>query len=724
MATKFDEITYSVILKHGLIPKEKLDKAIAEVRSQGGVSLLSYLTKSHSLNENDVMKYIAAEFKLEYVNVKAAEKDKSVSQAVPYKFAYYYKFLPLRIEKRVLTVAVAVPLDIKAQDELRLHFGFEIKQVIASEQDIEEELKILYGVGADTFDKMLSASTAATALPQQPLHEEVQDIDKLAEDASVIKLVNQIIFDAYKKRATDIHIEPYRNEVKLRYRIDGILYDAPVAAQIKQFLMPILSRIKIMSNLNIVEHRLPQDGRAIVKTQEQILDLRISFIPTPYGESVVIRILPTSMAFGLERLGLGEEHLAIFEQLIGRPHGVVFVTGPTGSGKTTSLYACLSKINKKERKIITIEDPIEYEIPGVVQIQVSPDIGLTFARGLRSILRHDPDVIMVGEVRDQETAEIAIRVALTGHLIFSTLHTNDAASGITRLIDIGVEPYLVASSIEAFIAQRLVRTICPHCKNEDTKQPPEIKVMIARELGYDASEPITLYRGMGCDECNHTGYWGRSGIFEILIMNDELRELILKKPPAKIIKRMACAVGMKTLRIDGWRKVLAGLTTPEEIIRVTQEERYEERGGEPVVPAVILPVPSDQETVRRESAPHEKRLFIRLDAKIPIHWKIYPNDKLKEKQVAPEFLAMSRNIGAGGLCFSVDKPLIFSVGSILELKIDLPSGVAITCLARVVRIEESDEEKSYYIAVCFLDLSGADRAQLNKFVIEQDKNAV
>lgn len=363
----------------------------------------------------------------------------------PTRIAFYYNFFPLKIEGKTLTIAVSYLLDIKTQDEIRTHLGCNIKMMLASKEDISDALKRYYGLGADTLEKISPPQREVS------LKEEIEDIEESVEDASVIRLVNQILLDAYKRRATDIHIEPYRGEISIRYRIDGVLYDINVSSEIKRFILPIISRIKIMCNLNIVEKRLPQDGRPIVKTQEQTLDLRVSTLPTPYGESVVIRILPTKMLFSLEKLGLSERDLKILESLISKPHGIIFITGPTGSGKTTTLYACLSKLNTKHRKIITIEDPIEYELNGITQMQVMPEIGLDFARGLRSTLRHDPDIIMIGEVRGLETAEIAIRMALTGHLVFSTLHTNDAPSGITRLLDIGIEPYLVASSIEALL---------------------------------------------------------------------------------------------------------------------------------------------------------------------------------------------------------------------------------------------------------------------------------
>ncbi|HBU08938.1 MAG TPA: hypothetical protein DEA99_07150 [Candidatus Omnitrophica bacterium] len=595
-------------------------------------------------------------------------------------------------------------MDLKIQDEIRTQLGYDIAMVLSPAEDIADALKRNYGLAAETLEGISSeGSTGASSLEISA--EAVEDIEKLAGDASVIKLVNQIILEGWKKRSTDIHIEPYRGGVHLRYRIDGLLYDANVPPEIKNFLSAIISRIKIMSNLNIVERRLPQDGRAVVRIQEHMLDLRISTIPTPFGESLVIRLLPANMLFSLEKLGLPKKDLQTFEMLIQKPHGVIFVTGPTGSGKTTTLYTCLSRINTRDRKIITIEDPIEYEMSGITQIQVIPEIGLDFARGLRSILRHDPDVIMVGEVRDLETAEIAIRVALTGHLVFSTLHTNDAASGITRLIDIGLEPYLLSSSVEAFIAQRLIRVICSNCKYEDKSAPDELRLEIARESGLAVSE-VKVYRGKGCASCNSTGFFGRTAIYEILLLDDEVRSLVVKKTPSHQIKKLAVSKGMRTLRQDGWQKVLSGITTPEEIMKVTsasQESTGEMSVGTGSEPASTIP------------DAFERRVFIRLDEKVDLRYKML---SLKEGQLRqsfnPEQLSASKNISAGGLVFIADEPL--TVGSIVELKIELGPADSIECLAKVIRTEEKEPEKSYDIAVCFLDITSAQRQALSKHV--------
>ncbi|MBU1852459.1 MAG: Flp pilus assembly complex ATPase component TadA, partial [Candidatus Omnitrophica bacterium] len=386
--------------------------------------------------------------------------------------------------------------------------------------------------------------------------------------ASIIKFVNQILVQAVREKATDIHIEPYEDEMKVRYRVDGVLYDISIPQDIKYFQSAIVSRLKIMSNLDIAERRLPQDGRVKIRVGDEELDLRISILPTQFGESVDVRLLSSKMLYSLGNLGLSSSDQKKLEGLIHKPHGIIFVTGPTGSGKTTTLYSCLSKINGKDKKIITIEDPIEYQLKGITQIQIHPRVGLNFATGLRSMLRHDPDIMMVGEVRDFETAEITIRVALTGHLVFSTLHTNDAAGGVTRLLDMGIEPYLVASSVECFIAQRLVRLICPQCKVE---KKPDGEIL--RELGVeDDINSVLIYEGKGCEFCKFSSYKGRTAVYEFLPMSEEIREMVLHRSSSDQIKKKALGLGMHTLRMDGWKKIKQGLTTVSEVIRVTEED--------------------------------------------------------------------------------------------------------------------------------------------------------
>jgi len=707
-----DIILSEVLTEKGLIPQKELD-AILKEADTSGQNLVRILVKRRQFSEKDILSLLSEKLKLTYLDLKGISIDKSVLEKVPVKIATYYKFIPIGVKDRVLTIAVSLPLDIKTQDEVRTQLGYDLEVVLSCEEDILDTLKRYYGLAAETLEKISSSVSSDKAFSQEATHEAVEDIEKLAGDASVIKLVNQIILEGWKKRATDIHIEPQRQGVNIRYRIDGLLYDANVPAEIKNFINSMISRIKIMSNLNIVERRLPQDGRAIVRVQEQVLDLRISTIPTPFGESVVIRILPTQMLFSLEKLGLLKRDLQTFGLLIQKPHGIIFVTGPTGSGKTTTLYACLSRINTRECKIITIEDPIEYEMADITQIQVMPEIGLDFARGLRSILRHDPDVIMVGEVRDLETAEIAIRVALTGHLIFSTLHTNDAASGITRLVDIGVEPYLVASSVEAFIAQRLIRLICPDCKYEDQTAPEALKIQIAKDLKAKSIGEIKIFKGKGCPVCNFTGFFGRTAIYEILLMNEAIKDLILRKAPSNKIKKLAIQAGMQTLRQDGWGKVISGLTTPEEVMRVTAAE---EDTDNDLKEESSFAFKDSQNKFSSQSFNLGKRAYSRLDNKINLRYRVFKSQKdLVKREFAPEHLSVTKNISASGLLFVSNEPL--AIGSVLELIIELPdTEPPIECLARVVRIEELEEEKNYNIAVCFLDITSAQRVRLDKYV--------
>ncbi len=411
---------------------------------------------------------------------------------------------------------------------------------------------------------------------EEPLELDVASDKEITEDdqeASIIKFVNQIVWEAHKTRATDIHFEPNEDELRIRYRIDGILHQTPMPPQLKQYQAAIISRIKVMAGMNISEKRLPQDGRINVRIKGEEIDIRVSTVPTVYGESVSLRLLSRGkVLIGLEKLGFSKREDDALRELIVKPHGIILVTGPTGAGKSTSLYAFLNTINSVHKRIITIEEPVEYELKGINQIAVRSDIGLTFAVGLRHILRQDPNVIMLGEIRDLETAEIAIRAALTGHLVFRTLHTNDASSAFTRLIDMGIEPFLVASSIEAVLAQRLVRTICPHCKTEQ-----KVDRDYLRKLGYPAAELPTakFWHGAGCDECRGSGYTGRLGIYELLVVNEELRPLILNRSAASTIAQKAVAQGMRTLRHDGWKKVREGITTVEEVLRVTQTEEHQ-----------------------------------------------------------------------------------------------------------------------------------------------------
>ncbi|MFA5388444.1 MAG: ATPase, T2SS/T4P/T4SS family [Candidatus Omnitrophota bacterium] len=499
------------------------------------------------------------------INLKNLSIDPEVIQKVPARFACHYKVMPVKFEKDTLTIAMENPMDVNTLDEIGLFLGLKVEPVIESLTEISEAIRKYYGLGAETIEEIVCAGGMEKDLSERK--QEAHNIDEMARDASIIKFVNQMLVQAVKDNATDIHIEPYEDELRIRYRVDGILYDIPVPRNTEYFKSAIVSRIKIMANLDIAEHRLPQDGRINIKIAGRAIDLRISILPAQFGESIGIRILANAMLYDLAGLGLSSGNMGILEKLIKKPHGIIFVTGPTGSGKTTTLYACLSRINEKDRKIITIEDPIEYRLKGVTQIQVHPKIGLGFATGLRSMLRHDPDIMMVGEVRDFETLEIAVRVALTGHLVFSTLHTNDASGGITRLLDMGIEPYLCASSVECFIAQRLVRVICPDCK---FRIDPGAKIL--KEFGAVDIAGVDILKGRGCESCKFTGYKGRTAIYEFLIMTDEIKEMVLKRASSARIKDKALGSGMKTLRMDGWEKIKDGVTTVEEVIKVTKED--------------------------------------------------------------------------------------------------------------------------------------------------------
>ena len=580
MAMKVGEM----LVSKELITSEQL-KLVLKEQQKTGELLGQTLSRMGYMAEEQFLLVLSEQLNIPFIKIKDVDIDISVIKKLPPKFAWHYKIIPISYADEKLTVATFDPL--RSLNDVKKFLGCEIVPVLATESDLTKAIEKYYGVGAETIEKIIASTPKESAVIDTD--KEVTDIEKMAGDASVVKLVNQIIVEAYQKRATDIHIDLFRSRLSLRYRIDGILYEANTSEDMVRFFPAIISRIKIMSNLNIVERRMPQDGRAVVKIGDIELDLRISIIPTRYGEGLVIRILPTKMLFSLKGLGLQPTELKVLDELIHKPHGIIFATGPTGSGKTTTLYACLNKIKSTENKIITLEDPIEYELEGITQIQVMPEIGLTFAQGLRSVLRHDPDVMMVGEVRDFETAELAIRIALTGHLIFSTVHTNDAAGGVTRLLDMGVEPFLITSSVRGFIAQRLLRVICPDCKEEDTTVGDDIKKQMLEEIAefrqfYRKSpekyekfanlkeSDIHFYRGRGCEACNSKGFRDRTAIYEILVVNKAIKELIQKKVSTDTIREEAIKQGMKTLRLAGWERVLEGITTPDEVIRITQIE--------------------------------------------------------------------------------------------------------------------------------------------------------
>ena len=529
--------------------------------------LIISLVKSRVATEEKLLQALATALHLPFTRITDKEIDVVARQKVPTKVVFQHNVMPMRQENGTLIVAANDPFNLTMLEAVRLVTKSRVQLALCTEADIAKALKRYYGVGAETLDELMQKNVLDIDEIEMVTKDDLESGD---QEASVVKFVNQIIGEAYKERATDIHMEPMENDLRIRYRVDGALHQTPVPPHLKRFQAAIISRIKVMANMDIAERRLPQDGRINVRSSGAEIDVRVSTIPTAYGESVSLRLLTRSNIFlGLESLGLNKENEKIVRKLITLPYGIILVTGPTGSGKSTSLYAFLSTINSIDQRIITIEEPVEYELPGVNQISVKSEIGLTFASGLRHILRQDPDVIMVGEVRDLETAEIAIRAALTGHLVFSTLHTNDAPGAITRLIDMGIEPFLVSSSVEALMAQRLIRTLCKSCKEE---YKPDAKLL--REVGFPMEDvdKVKFYRGRGCEDCRFTGFKGRSAIYEILVMSDALRPLIIERASSVAIKQVACKHGMRTLRDDGWEKVKQGITTVEEVARVTQED--------------------------------------------------------------------------------------------------------------------------------------------------------
>jgi len=569
MIDKDSVLVGQMLIEEKVITPEQLEIGLRQ-QEKSGDFICTTLIKLGFSSETKIFTVLSRHLNIPYVKLRDQEIAAEIIQKVSAKFASHYKIIPLELKDSCLTIAMTNPLDIRTLDDLRLLLGVEVKGVLASETEIQESIRKYYGVGAETLEKIIAAKSPSESAKMEG--EAVEDLEVMAEDASIIKFVNQILSEAIKDKATDIHLEPFQDELRTRFRIDGLLYDINIPETIKYFHRAIVSRIKIMARLNIAERRLPQDGRIKIKINEVELDLRVSTLPMAFGEALHIRILSSQLFLDLEKLGALPEDLKIIEKVIKKPHGIIFVTGPTGSGKSTTLYACLSRINSSEIKIITIEDPIEYQLRGINQTQVNPQIGFNFATALRHMLRHDPDVMMVGEVRDCETAEIAIRSALTGHLVFSTLHTNDAAGAATRLLDMGIEPFLISSSLECLIAQRLVRIICPHCKRPLN---PEDKKDVFRQItDLGELDPLKneLYEGKGCEECRFTGYRGRTGIYEILTVSEPIRELILNRASSQQIKQKAVSEGMRTLRLDGLQKVLSGITTFTEVMRVTQQE--------------------------------------------------------------------------------------------------------------------------------------------------------
>ena len=542
-----------ILLEKGKISSENLAEAV-ELRKAEGLRLDRALVRLGHLKEEDLLKEVGEQLSIPVVDLSTVEVDPEILRLVPAKLAYRKNLVPLSRENGRMTVATSDPFDLYAFDELRLLAGLEIQPVLAPADEIRKLIKTYYGVGGDTLDEMMSTDDIEVIDDGTEAAENILD---MAQEASVIKLVNEIFLEALNERASDIHVEPYENDLSIRYRIDGVLQDAAVPAEIRRFQAAIISRIKIMAHMNIAERRVPQDGRINLRLGSRQVDVRVSVIPMLFGEGVVMRLLDKSQVmFSLPELGMAEDTFGIFNGMIIRPHGILLVTGPTGSGKTTTLYAALQAIVSAEVKLLTVEDPVEYHLEGVNQIPVYPKIGMTFARGLRAILRHDPDVVMIGEIRDLETAEAAIQAALTGHLVFSTLHTNDASSAATRLLDMGLEPFLVASTLEGAMAQRLVRTICEDCKESYQPDPDKLPPDLILEPGAD------LFRGAGCRKCRGTGYRGRTGLFELMVLDDAIREKVMARAPTGEVLATARAGGLKLLREDGWDKNIADFQFP------------------------------------------------------------------------------------------------------------------------------------------------------------------
>jgi len=557
-----------VLLDMNLLDEASLEKA-RSIQREKAVPLSDALLSSGILSDHDMIQALSKQWNITLMNIIGEiELDPSIIDKLPITFLRKYVMVPVRSHGDSMVVAVNDPTNQGPLFDISKIMALkDVKRVLAPKQEILAAINRLVAMKEESAKDIMEDMAEEEEDEILKDLESIQDITVMETEAPIIRMVNRLMVQAFRERASDIHVEPYESDVKVRYRVDGILHD--VLTLPKRIHSAVVSRIKVMATLNIAEKRLPQDGRIGIKLGDHSVDMRISTVPTVNGERVVMRILDkSSVLFGLEELGYYPDDLRAIERLIKQEHGIVLVTGPTGSGKTTSLYSMLNKINSPDKNILTIEDPIEYQLKGIGQIPVNTKVGLTFASGLRSIVRQDPDVILVGEIRDLETAEIAIQAALTGHLVFSTLHTNDSSSAITRLIDMGIEPFLVTSSVNAILAQRLVRKICPACRQEYFPEDESLlEIGLSKEMlhkdGY-------LFRGAGCRECIETGYKGRTGIYEILFMNDSIKSTILKTSDSNIIKNVAIKEGLHTLREDGARKVEDGITTIEEVLRVTQ----------------------------------------------------------------------------------------------------------------------------------------------------------
>jgi type IV pilus assembly protein PilB len=559
-----------ILLDQGIVSQEQLDQALEEQRKSGRL-LGRVLVELGFVKEERILEALGIQIGMKVTNLADMDIPEEVIKQVPPSLAQVYNVIPVKFENNIITVALSDPLNINVLDDLRFVLNCEVQGAIATEEDINQAIEKYYGVTTqeDSLNTLVQEIEKSTPKVLSAEIQEMQDITSLKELASqapVVKLVNLVLLQAVKDKASDIHFEPFEDEFKVRYRVDGVLYE--ITHPPRNLSLAITSRIKVMANLDVAESRIPQDGRIMMRVAGRSIDLRVSTLPTVFGESVVMRVLDRSViSLSLDEVGLTTEQQDRVMKLISKPNGIILTTGPTGCGKTTTLYSCLRKVNKVEYKIITTEDPVEYDISGIIQVTIKPKINLTFATCLRHILRQDPDIIMVGEIRDKETAQIAIQASLTGHLVFSTLHTNDAPGAVTRLIDMGIEPFLITSTLESVIAQRLVRLLCPKCKEAYTPDEYELSQI---NLSPDQIAGKTFYRAKGCRDCNDIGYKGRTGIFEILLMTDKIRTLIMDKAHTALLRRAAVEDGMRTLREDGLLRVYDGVTTIEEIVRETQ----------------------------------------------------------------------------------------------------------------------------------------------------------
>lgn len=562
--TENTSLTNIVLRTAGIFSDDQISRIISGRAENPGMTLCEAAVKFGGHREIEVLTGIGSALGLEIIDLETNQPTADALTKIPASAVYQYNVLPYRYDGHTMTIVVSDPFNTTPSDSLRLIANCPVKMALSTKEDVEKAVKKYYGVGADAIEKMIDDDRYSVDDEFGTMTK--IDVNEMGEEASIVRFVNQIIVEADRQGATDIHIEPQETELRIRYRIDGMLHKVDVPPQLNRLKAAIISRIKVMANLDIAEKRLPMDGRIGIKISGQDIDIRVSTMPAAYGESISLRLLAKSGSFvKMADLGFNERDFAVVDKIIHRPNGIFLVTGPTGSGKSTSLYSFLHEVNKIDVRIMTAEDPIEYHMAGINQVQMQADIGMTFARALRAFLRQDPDIIMVGEIRDRETAEIAINASLTGHMVFSTLHTNDAAGAFPRLIDMGVEPFLIASAVAGVMGQRLCRRLCPNCMKE---VPLDMKYYT---LNY-APEKNTVFEPNGCDACSRTGYKGRRALFEVLEVDEDIEGAIVRRENATEIRNRSLAKGMKTLREDGWAKAFRGVTSVKEIMRVTEEQ--------------------------------------------------------------------------------------------------------------------------------------------------------